>query len=82
MAGADSQPPFFPDTYLQDSPSQDSTVTLNGNGLTLSGNGSRTVAAVAADINQISHLESQLSAPSGNGSTLNGDCSKMIEKKR
>ena len=43
----------------------------NDNGLILSGNGSRTVAADASDISQISYLESQHLALGGYGSTLN-----------
>ena len=43
MARADSQPPCSSDTYLQDS--HDLLPIPNDNGLSLSGNGSRTVAA-------------------------------------
>ena len=67
MARAESRPPFSPDAYLQDW--QDQPLIPNDNSFTLSGNCSRTMAAVAADIRQISYLESQHLALSGNGSS-------------
>ena len=64
MGRADSQPPCSADTYPQ--VRHDLHPIPNDNGLSLSGNGSSTVAAVAADMKiiEMQRLESLLSVSS------------------